>query len=287
MHEKVTAASELSLGEHQLKEYSSTPRLDSELLLCEALGWTREKLLISLRESVPEEAGTRFRAFLSRRINGEPVAYILGRRDFWKHTFLVDRSVLIPRPETELLVERALEVMEKCPDENPIIVDLGTGSGCIACSIAHEFLVRNRSARVVAVDRSPEALETAKKNAARMGVGGRIEFRHGSWFEPLAGLEGSINLVLSNPPYVRTGDDRMSRECALEPAHALYAGPEGLSDIETLVTAFPRFGKAGSIMIFEFGMGQEAAIEKMIPPGIAVRFHKDLSGIIRAAELRL
>jgi release factor glutamine methyltransferase len=170
--------------------------LDAELLLRHVLGWDRAKLFANPDHRVPESDHDRFLALVRRRAAREPLQYIVGSQAFWKHEFLVTPAVLIPRPETELLVETSLELLRDV--ERPLVVDVGTGSGCIALSLAAE----RPDAIVHATDISEPALAVARENSRRLGLEGRVTFHRGDLLEPVRHLAGTIDLVVSNPPYV-------------------------------------------------------------------------------------
>lgn len=273
-------------GESLLSKTSDSPKLDAELLLCEASGWSKEKLLTSMNQILSDEICEKFQHALSRRASGEPVAYITGKREFWRHTFFVNSSVLIPRPETELIVERAVEFILDKKIKDPNIVDIGTGSGCIACSVAWELKSKGIIPRIIATDISKDALTVAMLNAQKIHVDDVIEFRLGSLFEPLGDLKGGIDLLLSNPPYVAMGDENMSPECAFEPKKALYGGSTGGELIEELINFAPLYLKSSRIALIEIGAGQSDFVDKVAKKkGMLTKFHNDLQGILRTAEL--
>jgi release factor glutamine methyltransferase len=224
-----------------------SPEWDAERLLRHVLGWDRASLLASPDRVVAEPEAGRLRALLRRRAAREPLQYILGTAAFWKHEFLVTPAVLIPRPETERLVETALELVKGVAE--PVIVDVGTGSGCIALSIAAERV----DAEVHATDVSGPALDVARENARRLGLEGRVAFHEGHLLEPLAGLEGRVHLVVSNPPYV----DPAEREGLLpevrdhEPERALFPPGDVLSVYRRLVPASARALRAGGALAVE------------------------------------
>ena len=221
------------------------PEWDAERLLRHVLGWDRAALLASPDRAVPEPEAERFRALLARRAAREPLQYILGTQAFWKHDFLVTPAVLIPRPETELLVETSLELLKGV--EAPIVVDVGTGSGCVALSLALE----RPDAVVHATDISGQALDVARENARRFDLEGRVAFHQGQLLEPLSGLEG--HLVVSNPPYV----DPAEREALApevrdhEPERALFPPGDALSVYRRLVPASARLLRAGGALAVE------------------------------------
>lgn len=198
-----------------------------------------------------------FRALVERRAGGEPVAYLTGSRGFWTLELAVTADTLIPRPETELLVEQALERLDTAIPVK--VADLGTGSGAIALAIASE---RPR-ARVVATDRSEPALAVARANAVAHGLTGRVEFRAGDWFAPLAGQR--YDLVASNPPYIAEGDPHLARgDLRHEPPSALSSGQDGLDAIRTIVAAAPGHLLPGGWLLLEHGLDQGAAVRALL-----------------------
>lgn len=272
--------------------------IDADVLARHVLGWPREEMIARRRDPLPpssEDAfAQRFAALIARRAEREPVAYIIGHREFWGLEFEVTRDVLVPRPETELIVEEALAI-DRAGAANtggaagslgasPVIVDVGTGSGCLAVALAHEL----PRARVIAIDVSTVALHVAKRNADHHGVAARIAWHAGSLLEP---VDRPVDLIVSNPPYIPLGDAETLppdvRE--YEPAVALFSGGDGLATIRALVTqAADRVRKDGWL-IFEFGFGQAPAIREIIASAKAWHLEKlreDLQGLPRAAVLR-
>ncbi len=226
-------------------------------------------------------AAGRFRALVARRAAREPLQYLTGVQEFWSLTFRVTPAVLIPRPETEGLVEAFLR-LNRAPD--PIVVDIGTGSGCLAVVAALEI----PAARVYASDVSGEALEVARRNAAAHGVAGRIDFRPGDLFEPFRGadLDGRVDFILTNPPYVGEADlpGLMPEVRDHEPRAALLGGPDGLEAHRRLVRESPEFLKPGGHLLAEIGLGQETALRALYaaqPRLDLVAFQPDLAGIPR------
>ena len=204
----------------------------------------------------PEEAA-RFQDLVTRRMQGEPVAYLTGSRGFWTLELAVTPDTLIPRPETELLVEQALERLEA--DGIVRVADLGTGSGAIALAVAAE----RPGARVVATDRSEAALAVARANAAANGLGGRVEFRTGDWFAPLAGER--YDLVASNPPYIAEGDPHLEQgDLRHEPPTALSSGHDGLDAIRAIVAAAPGHLLPGGWLLLEHGFDQGPAVRALL-----------------------
>jgi release factor glutamine methyltransferase len=266
--------------------------IDAELLARHALGWTREQMITRRRDPLPASEAAfaaHYDALIARRAEREPVAYIIGHREFWGLEFEVTRDVLIPRPETELIVEEALAldrggVAEGGLGDSPVIVDVGTGSGCLAVALAHEL----PRARVIAIDVSTVALHVAKRNADRHGVNQRITWHAGSLLEP---IDRAVDLIVSNPPYVPLGDaETLPPDVRdYEPAVALFSGGDGLATIRALVKQAAERVRKDGWLIFEFGYGQAPAIREIIAAASAWHLEKlreDLQGLPRTAVLR-
>jgi release factor glutamine methyltransferase len=239
-----------------LRATSPTPRLDAEVLAMHACGLDRSGLITRGRLALTEAQAQRLQELLRRRSRGEPVAYLTGVREFWSLELMVSPATLIPRPETELLVEKALEHI---PHETEwTIADLGTGSGAIALAIARE---RPRC-RLLATDISLAALAVAHANARRFGLA-NVEFRHGDWFAPLAGE--TFEMVLSNPPYIRTGDPQLREgDLRFEPVAALVAGADGLDAIRRIATDAAAHLKPGGWLWLEHGFDQAGAVSALL-----------------------
>lgn len=243
----------------------STARLDSELLIARALGWERLQVFLKFDYPLSDEEMEKCRDLVRRRSKGEPVAYILGEKGFYEHTFEVTPATLIPRPETEMLVERAIKFLvlsdaaKANAKQSALVIDLGCGTGCIGLSIAAAI----PTAKVVLVDFSAEALEVAKRNAARIGVADRCEFRQadaGFVDERLADLAGLADVLVANPPYIDPSDQRVEKDVRqFEPHSALFAGAAGQKGLEQIQrwskTAASLTLKTGCT-IFEIGDGQ-------------------------------
>jgi release factor glutamine methyltransferase len=256
---------------------ADNPRLDSEVLLSHALGRDRAYLLARGDEPAPGDLRRRFTALIERRASGEPVAYLTGRREFWSLELETGPDVLVPRPETELVVERALAL---CPARTAEVADLGTGSGAIALACAHE----RRRWRLVATDLSAAALARAAANARRLHLE-NVHFVRGRWCEPLGARR--FDLILSNPPYVAAGDPALD-SLRFEPRTALEAGPEGLDHLrEIIATAAPHL-KSGGALVLEHGADQAPRVaEMLVAAGFAhVVCHADLAGRPRVTEAR-
>jgi release factor glutamine methyltransferase len=261
----------------RLAETSDTPRLDAEVLLTAVLDHPRS-YLHAWPERVPgPEQVARFVAWLERRLTGEPVAYLLGRREFWSLELDVTPDTLIPRPETELLVELALE---RLPTDRPATVaDLGTGSGAIALALA----VERPRARIVATDRSSAALTVARCNALRFGLS-NVEFREGDWCAPLAGER--FDLIVSNPPYVATTDSRWREgELRFEPSGALVAGADGLDAIRAIIIQAPNYLSPGGWLLLEHGYDQGEPVPALLRERgfVEATDHRDAAGVSRAS----
>lgn len=266
-----TIGSLLRRGESALKGGDS-PRLDAELLLAGARRCSRAALFSDRDEAPAPEVADLFLRWIAERARGLPVAYLLGRREFWSLSLEVTPATLIPRTETELLVERALELM---PDRASFrVADLGTGSGAVALAIASE----RPSVTVVATDRCEAALAVATRNAARLGIR-NVTFRGGSWLGPLAGE--TFDVIVSNPPYVDPTDPHLREgDLRFEPLSALVGGAEGLEAIREIArNAYPHLSPGGSLAL-EHGAEQGAAVRQlMVGTGYrAVLTYWDLAG---------
>jgi release factor glutamine methyltransferase len=226
-------------------------RADAELLLLHVLRQPRSWLFTHAGDELDTDVQTAFSALVERRAAGEPVAYISGRRGFWSLDLEVTPATLIPRPETELLVELALQRLPLAAACS--VVDLGTGSGAIALAIARE----RPHARVTATDASVAALAVAQRNAQRLAIG-NVAFVHGDWLAPLAGQR--FDLIASNPPYIEAADPHLAQgDLRYEPASALAAGADGLDDIRRIITSAREHLRPGGWLLFEHGWKQGAA----------------------------
>ena len=251
---------------------SDTPRLDAELLLTAVLDIDRGALFRDSDHSVPPAAEARFRALVAARAEGRPVAQLLGVREFWSLDFEVNEHCLVPRPETELLVEVALAALD--PAAAGAVVDLGTGSGAVAVAIARE----RPALTVVAVEASEAALAVAVRNVARH-TPGRVQLVRGDWLAAFA--PGSFTAIVSNPPYVEDGDPLLTTTAIrFEPRSALAAGPDGLSDLRTLATQAAAALVPGGRVFLEHGTTQGPAVRALlVAAGFAeVATARDLGG---------
>jgi release factor glutamine methyltransferase len=254
---------------------SETARLDAELLLCHATGWDRARIAAEPELRLPVGASREFGAMVRRRVRREPVAYILGRKAFRRVELLVDRRVLIPRPETELLVEVALEARPGT------IVDVGTGSGAIALAVADEL----PDASVVAIDASMDALRVAQANADHLGLAGRVDVvSHG--IATLGEVGDGVDLLLANLPYVSEAEwEGLAPEIReYEPREALVSGPTGLEAIEALLTAVRGLERPPQEVALEIGAEQGETVSRLVgEAGYSdVEVRRDLAGLDRA-----
>ena len=258
---------------------ADTAAFDADVLARHVLGWDSAQLLAHNREPAPDGFGSRFDAAIARRARREPVAFIVGTREFWGRDFAVTRATLVPRPETELIVEEALRIL---PSGSPTIVDIGTGTGCLAITLAAE----RRDARVFATDISHAALLVATANARTHEVADRVHFIQCDLAEALL-IEA--DLVVSNPPYVpqASAPTLASDVVSYEPATALFGGSDGLDVIERLFARVPARLARGAALIVEFGYGQEDCVRQAAErEGWTVRrMLHDLQGIARTVVL--
>jgi len=262
---------------------NSAAGLEARVLLRRFLGLTELEILAYPERPVPDSSARRYLRRIERRISGVPFAYILGEREFWSLPLLVGPGVLIPRPETETLVQAVLDEAEEGP---LLLADIGTGSGAVALALASEL----REARILATDSSPAALRTAGRNAARLGLA-NVELLRGDLGEALRGrgLAGRLDAVVSNPPYVRESDwaGLQPEVRDHEPKAALVPGPTGLEIIGRLIAGAPEWLRTGGRLYLEIGRGQARAARALFGSGWSeVRTRRDLAGIIRVITAR-
>lgn len=253
------------------------PALEARALLRHVLGCEEAALIAHPERVLSAPERERFRRLAAERAAGAPLAYLTGEREFWSLSFAVTPAVLIPRPETELLVECALAQL--APAAAARVLDLGTGCGCVAIAIARE----RPAARVTAVDASAEAVALARANALRHRAH-NVEVLVGDWFEAVSGR--SFELIVANPPYVAAGDPHLGAgDLRFEPRAALVAGPTGYECIEALVAAAPAHLAPGGWLFVEHGLGQGARVRALLARAglVAVRAWRDLAGIERVA----
>ncbi len=265
----------LAHGEQSLGAVTETPRLDAEILLCESLSFTRPQLLARLSDPAEPES---YQALLDRRAAHEPIAYILGEWEFYSLPLFVTPPLLVPRPETEHLVDRVLRFIG---NERARVLDLCTGTGCVAISVAKNA----PTAHVVASDISPIAIEVAERNAARHEVDDRMSFRQGDLFDVLDQAVEPFDVVCANPPYVEAGEwDALDPVIRLyEDPGALKAGVDGLDFIRRIAASAPVHLREGGLLAMEIGAGQADAARAIVQEhGYQnVEFEPDLAGIER------
>lgn len=271
-------------AEHLRQGGIGEAQLEAELLLRYFFRLNRVEMHLDDREATPEELAG-FDELVKRRLKREPLAYILGEREFWSLAFVVSPAVLIPRPETELLIE---EVLARIPEPAAfpgVIVDLGSGSGVIPVVLAREL----PQARLVGVDISPAALQVAEENARRHGVAERIEWQVGNWFGSLA-PEQRFSFIVANPPYVaERSRSSLQPELAFEPAGALFAGEDGLDDLRLLIAQSPAFLESGGWLLMEIGHDQGESVAAMLraqPALESVEIIMDYARLDRLAAAR-
>lgn len=250
--------------------------LENRILLCEATGLSRVQLITQGDRALTPDEAQRLDTLVARRLAGEPIAYIVGRREFFGLDFQVGPAVLIPRPDTELIVELALERLPQGPAR---LLDMGTGSGAIAVAVAHT----RPDADVTALDVSPDALAIAQANAAANGA--RVRFLESSWFDALAAFD-TFDVIASNPPYIAAGDDHLSQgDLRFEPVGALTDHADGLSALRIIVAGGPRHLVPGGWLLLEHGYDQAAAVRALLAKAgyTDVQSWQDLAGIERVS----
>lgn len=289
-----TVIKALTWAETYLKRFKvPEAKIDAEYLLSHILKCKRQELYLNPNTQLTNQEINTFKGFIQKRSKREPLQYIIGEEEFRGLIFKVTRDVLIPRPETELLVEEAVKIIErqraKGKGQKTNVIDLCTGSGCIAVSIAKEI----DNCKVYATDISEKALAVAKENAKGHRVEDRITFLQGSFLEPLKdkGLEGKIDIMLSNPPYVSKKDmEKLQPEIKeYEPPLALYGGEDGLDSYRTIIPDAISYLKDGGCLIFEIGYGQAEGVKELFGKNLAyvkIEIIKDLSGIERVVKAR-
>ena len=284
-----TIAEAISEGSRLLEQADGDEaRRTAGVLLAHRLGVDRTRLLTHPEEAIGEEDHQRFLQMLARRVAGEPLQYITGHQEFYRLDFLVTPAVLIPRPETDFLVERVLTLVRDTQLAAPLIVDVGTGSGCIAVTLAVEL----PGARIIATDISGAALQVARQNAARHGVSTHIEFYEGDLLAPLVtpGISNQVDVLASNPPYVAENQPELVQHEVreFEPHIALFGGVDGLTFYRRLLVEAFGVVRPGGFFVCEIGYSQLGAITEMV---VASRWQlveviHDLQGIPRTLVIR-
>ena len=271
-----TITQSLQQATEQLNTKSDSARLDSEMLLAFALDQNRSYLYTWPDKTLTSQQQSHFQEFVNRRLAGEPIAYIVGQQEFWSMPLKVTPDTLIPRPETELLVELALEKIPLNTEQH--ILDLGTGSGAIALAIARE----RPACQVTGIEHCKQALIVACENARQLGIN-NIAFIDGHWFSPLEQSK-RFDLIVSNPPYIPAADPHLSQgDVRFEPDSALSSGADGLDDIRQIAEDARRFLRPGGWLFIEHGYDQGAAVTSLLCQHHYknVIDHKDLAGLPR------
>ena len=259
-------------------------RTEVEILLAHTLGTRRIDLYLNYDQPLGDDELGRFKSLIKRRVDGEPVAYITGIREFWSMALAVNPSVLIPRPETECLVEAVLPFLDSHPGSTKRVMEMGAGSGAIVIALAHE----HPEHRYVAMDRSAAALETARQNARTHKLDHRIDWFCGNWEAALAPDRETFDLIVSNPPYIRSGDiSGLQPEIRnYEPRIALDGSGDGLRCLRHIIQSAHRYLRTGGLIALEMGCDQAADVERIAgavghygPPRVV----KDYSGLDRVA----
>ena len=272
----------------ELLQATTLDKVDAKILLADLinkhLGWPKSSLISRDRDPLPQALLDDWHELEQKRLLGHPVAYLIGKKEFFNIELSVAPGVLIPRPETELLVELVIEFLDSADNQAPTpkILDLGTGSGAIGLALAKNI----PSSQVTCVDISPDALAIAKKNAALLGLN-TVQFHEGSWLE---GLNDQFDVIVSNPPYIPAGDQHLSMgDLRFEPSSALTDHDDGLSAYRQIFQQAPAHLKKGGLIVVEHGYDQSEAVCQLLENGqyLDIKAHLDLAGIKRAASAKL
>ena len=272
----------------ELLQATTLDKVDAKILLADLinkhLGWPKSSLISRDKDPLPQALLDDWHELEQKRLLGHPVAYLIGKKEFFNIELSVAPGVLIPRPETELLVELVIEFLDSADNQipTPKILDLGTGSGAIGLALAKNI----PSSQVTCVDISPDALAIAKKNAALLGLN-TVQFHEGSWFE---GLNDQFDVIVSNPPYIPAGDQHLSiGDLRFEPSSALTDHDDGLSAYRQIFQQAPAHIKRGGLVVVEHGYNQSEAVCQLLKNGpyVDIKAHLDLAGIKRAASAKL
>ncbi len=273
MSDAVSIEQAVLAATEKLRDVTDAPRLEAELLMARAINMPRSFLFAHPEDELDDASLQRLDDTVMRRVNGEPMAYITGIKEFWSMELAVSPSTLVPRPETELLVDVALRDIPR--KEEWDLLDLGTGSGAVALALGRERPL----CAVTATDISEDALAVARENANRNSIP-NVEFLHGDWTEPVAGR--TFHVIVSNPPYVRDDDEALEKLTA-EPLSALAAGEKGLDAIEAIASNCPAILAEDGLLVLEHGAEQEQLVAELLKRhGWAnIRCYKDYSGLPR------
>ena len=255
MPEEKSSIAELLRLVSVLKGVSDSPRLDLEVLLCHVLDKPRSYLFTWPEKVLDQKSTQQFNDLLKRRADGEPVAYLTGEKEFWSLSLAVNTTTLIPRPDTEVLVETALDVIDK---PGVLVLDLGTGTGAIALALASE----RPGWQIIAVDTVPEAVELAEKNRQRLGLH-NVSVMRSNWFEDVAPQK--FDLIVTNPPYIDADDHHLKvGDVRFEPGSALVSGDEGLADIKLIISGAKSYLGKGGCLLIEHGYQQAVAVRNLL-----------------------
>jgi release factor glutamine methyltransferase len=278
MSESVSIATAIAEATERLRTVTDVPRLEAELLMGRAIDMPRSFLIAHADDELDEASVARLNDTVERRLAGEPMAYIAGFREFWSMELTVTPATLVPRPETELLVDVALRDIPRKAEWN--ILDLGTGSGAIALAIGRERPLCS----VTATDISGDALAVARENANRNTIG-NVEFVEGDWVEPVR--DRTFHLIVSNPPYVRADDEALSSLQA-EPALALVAGDQGLDAIDVIARDVRELLAEDGLLVLEHGAEQRELVERLLQAygWTSIRCYDDHSGLPRVTSAK-
>ncbi|MFM1869543.1 MAG: peptide chain release factor N(5)-glutamine methyltransferase [Pseudomonadota bacterium] len=272
----------------ELLQATALDKVDAKVLLADLinkhLGWPKSSLISRDRDSLPQALLDDWHELEQKRLLGHPVAYLIGKKEFFNIELSVSPGVLIPRPETELLVELVINFLDSAGRQNftPTILDLGTGSGAIGLALAKNI----PRSQVTCVDISPEALDIAQKNATLLGLN-TVQFHQGSWLD---GLTGQFDVIVSNPPYIPMGDQHLSMgDLRFEPSSALTDHDDGLSAYRQIFQQAPAHLKRDGLIVVEHGYDQSEAVCQLLSNGqyVDIKAHLDLAGIKRAASAKL
>ncbi len=272
----------------ELLQTTTLDKVDAKVLLADLinkhLGWPKSSLISRDRDSLPQALLDDWYELEKKRLLGHPVAYLIGKKEFFNIELSVAPGVLIPRPETELLVELVIDFLDSADHQitAPKIIDLGTGSGAIGLALAKNI----PGSQVTCVDISPEALAIAQKNATLLGLN-TVQFHQGSWFD---GLTDQFDVIVSNPPYIPAGDEHLSMgDLRFEPSSALTDHDDGLSAYRYIFQQAPAYLKKDGLIVVEHGYDQSEAICQLLSNGqyVDIKAHLDLAGIKRAASAKL
>lgn len=270
----------------KLSGSSSSARLDAELLLAFACGLSRVQLISKSQDILPPAAEKKFFELVDQRSKCIPIAYLTGHHEFFALDFEVTPAVLVPRPETENLVEEAFNRLSELSSSSPRVIDLGTGSGCVIISLLHECHKKKKQITAFASDKSFAALEVATRNAQRLVPEEKVTWIESDWWQGLPAEQSVFEMIVTNPPYIAEGDPEVSPDIAHEPASALYSGSDGLQDIKRLLVDIPAHLEPGGFFISEMGSSQKVALRELVASlpqlnGWPLEFYTDLAGLTR------